>query len=119
VSDPITAAARAAAKRLAADYGPGLLTDVQAELQARSTAPTRPDMFIDPVSVGSLIVTIATLAWTVYTDLRKKTPNPPPEAVARRVRVAFRELGDSQQPEASRITEVIVTEIIRTADDLR
>lgn len=117
MADVIATAANAAAERLTASYGPGLLADVQAELRARSTAPARPDRFVDPISVASLIVAIASLAWTVYTDLRKEKPDPPHQAVLRSVRIALRERGDFQQPEAGKVTEIVVSEIIRAADD--
>jgi hypothetical protein len=68
------------------------------------------------VSLATLIVAIATLAWTVYSDQRKHTPNPPPDTVARQVRIALREQDMSPPDGAERITEVVVTEIIRQAD---
>jgi hypothetical protein len=51
----------------------------------------RPDRYLDPISLASLIVAIATLAWTIYNDQRKHTPNPPPASTARQVRIT---LGD-------------------------
>lgn len=118
MTDPITAAARAAAGRLAAEYGPGLAADVEAALHARGTA-RRPDQYIDPVSVGSLIVAIASLAWTVYSELRKKTPQPPPEVVARQVLAEFREYDGPGTDDSGRITEIVVTDIIQAARDPR
>jgi hypothetical protein len=38
MTDPITVAARATADRLAAEYGPSLVADVDAVLHARGTA---------------------------------------------------------------------------------
>jgi len=61
MTDPITAAARAAAAHLAAEYGPDLAADVEAALHSPGTTQ-RPSQYFDPVSLGSLIVTIATLA---------------------------------------------------------
>jgi hypothetical protein len=69
------------------------------------------------VLVASLIVAIATLAWIVYTDLRSKTPELSPEAVVRRVRIALPEHGGSNQPDADRITEIVVNEIISPAGE--
>ncbi len=117
MTDPITTAARAAAEHLTAEYGPGLAADVEAALHAQETA-TRPGQYFDPVSVGSLIVAIATLAWTVYSDQRKKTPEPSPDLVARHVRVELRKHTRASQQEAGRITEIIVTEVIQAARDL-
>jgi hypothetical protein len=112
-SDPVASAARAAAQHLAADYGPGLAADVEAELYARNSTAPKLARFIDPISVAGLIVAIATLAWTVYNDLRTKTANPAPETVARGVRIRLRERGESRRAEADRITEIVVTEITR------
>ncbi len=118
MTDPITAAARATAERLLAEYGPQLSADVEAALPARRTA-RRPDQYIDPVSVGSLIVAIATLAWTVYSDLRKKALKPSPEAIARQVRYEVREYDGPGTDDADRITSIVVSEIIQAAQDPR
>ena len=117
MSDPIAKAARAAAQRLAVDHGSRLPADVEAALHTRNTAGHRPGQFIDPVSVASLIVAIATLAWTIYADMREKTAPPSQEAVTRRIRVELRERDEVGHPEASRITEIVVTEIIKAAGD--
>lgn len=116
MTDPITAAARATAERLTAEYGPGLAAEVEAALPARGTV-RRPDQYVDPVSVGSLIVAIATLAWTVYSDLRKKTSKPSPEVVARQVCAEFREYDGPGINDSGRITSIVVTEIIQAGQD--
>src|SRR5262249_28865958 len=85
VTDPAPRAARAAAAILATDHGPALPAQVEAALAARDTAQ-RPDQYLDPVSIASLIVSIATLAWTIYNDQRNHTPDPKPDAIARQVR---------------------------------
>jgi hypothetical protein len=119
MTHPIPTAARATALHLAPEYGPGLVADVEDALQARGTAAPRPGQYVDPVSVGTLIVAIATLAWTVYTDLRNKTPEPAPEVVARQVRVQLRDQGGALPQEPDRITEIVVTEIVRTIREPR
>lgn len=116
MTDPISAAARATAEHLAAEYGRGLAVDVEAALHARGTAQ-RPGQYLDPVSLGSLIVAIATLAWTIYCDQRKKTPEPPPGAVARQVRVELRQHSIASQQDTGRITEIVVTKVIQAAQD--
>ena len=78
MSDPIEVTARAIAAQLAAEHGPGVVAEVDAALHARRRAE-RPQQFVDPVSLGSLIVAVATLAWTIYADLRKRTPEPRPQ----------------------------------------
>ena len=77
MTDPAADAARAAAAILAPDLGPNLPAEVEAALAARDTQQ-RPDRYLDPVSLASLIVAIATLAWTIYNDQRTHTPDPPP-----------------------------------------
>ncbi len=111
MTDPIAAAARAAAERLAADYSPGLVSEVEAALRARSTS-RRPDQYLDIVSVGALIVAIATLAWSVYSELRKNTPKPSPEVLTRQVQTELREYDSPGTEDSSHITEIVVTEII-------
>jgi hypothetical protein len=75
VNDPIGTAARAAAQRLEEENSLGLAAEVEAALAARDPA-LPPPQYLDPVSLASLIVSIAGLAWTVYTDLRKRTSHP-------------------------------------------
>ena len=91
MNDPVVAGARAAAERLSATHGPRLLADVEAELHSRE-ADRRPDQFVDPIALGSLIVAVATLAWTVYKDLRSKDPAaaPSPQVVTRTVTTQLR-----------------------------
>jgi uncharacterized membrane protein YebE (DUF533 family) len=81
----------------------------------------RPGQYFDPISLGSVIVAIATLAWTIYNDKRKQTPNPSPDVVGRQVRVELRNQGDTShsQHDTDRITEVVVSEIIQAAQDPR
>ncbi len=116
MTDPITTAAHAAAQRLTAVYGPGLAADADAALHARGTAQ-RPGQYLDPVSLGSLIVAIATLAWTIYADQRKKTPDPSPGLIARHVRIELRQHSGTSQQDTDRIIEIVVTEIIQAARD--
>lgn len=89
MTDPAAEGARAAAHRLTAQYGPSLVTDVEAALHARD-ASGRSDQYLDPISLGSLIVSVATLAWTVYKDLKQKTRTPSADVVTRTVRTELR-----------------------------
>ena len=91
MTDPAANAARATAAILASELGPNLPAEVEAALAARDTRD-RPDRYLDPVSLASLIVSIASLAWTIYNDRRKHTPEPPPaDSVARQVRIILRD----------------------------
>jgi hypothetical protein len=114
--DPVAMAARAAAARLEGQHGPGLAADVEAALHARG-AEQRPDRYFDPVSLGSLIVSIASLAWSIYLGLKQKTPKPAPDVLARAVRVELRTRGDAVIASQNEVTDVVVTEIIRAVHD--
>ncbi len=109
MNDPVGVAARAAAQQLQAEAGPGLV----AEIEATREAPSAPPQYVDPIALASLIVAIASLAWTVYTDLKKRTAQPAAEVVARTVRVTRQDQGQAAAPD--HIVEVVVTETIRAA----
>jgi len=49
-----------------------------------------------PISLGGLLVSIATLAWTMYKDLRKPAPRPTHQVVARIIPVPIA-AADQQQ----------------------
>ena len=116
MSDPIEVTARATAAQLAAEHGPGVVAEVDAALHARRCAE-RSQQFVDPYSLGSLIVAIATLAWTIYADLRKRTPELQPHEVERQVLVELQEQGAAHRKDAERITAIAVTETIRAAPE--
>ena len=114
MTDPAADAARAAAVILAPDLGPNLRAEVEAALTARDT-PRRPDRYLDPVSLASLIVSIATLAWTIYNDQRNRTPDSPPSSIARQIRITLRDQDTTLPPGTEHITEIVATEITRQA----
>jgi hypothetical protein len=79
---------------------------------------------VDPVSIGILVVAIATLAWEIYRDKHKDkhedkhaTGPARPSVIARQVRIALRERDVAVPPGTERITEVVATEIIRYASE--
>jgi hypothetical protein len=111
MTDPVIIAARAAARRLAVEAGPGLVAEVEAALADRNSRLELPQ-YIDPVSLGGLIVSSATLAWTVYSGLKKDARKPSADLVARIVRIR---LGDSGHAASEHVVEVVVSEAIRTA----
>ena len=81
------AIARAAAARLTAvGNDPRLEAEVSRQIDhPDGTAPQD----YEPVSlaVASVVISAATLAWTVYSDLRNDRKTANPDAIARRVRV--------------------------------
>jgi hypothetical protein len=119
VTDTAAAAARSAAAILAPELGPRLPAEVEAALAARGTRQP-PDRYLDPVSLATLIVTAATLAWTIYNDQRNRTPEPPPPAmIARQIRITLRDQDMTLPPGSERITEIVATEITRQASPPR
>lgn len=107
----VSRSARGAARQLAPELGPELEAQVEAALYARST-----NQYLDPISLGSLIVSVATLAWTVYNDLRNKTPKPPREAIAEQVRADL-PTNDRNPAELDKIIDIIVDQIVKDTDD--
>ena len=93
---------------------PGLTAEVEAALAARESTSLPSQYLVDPVSLASLIVGIASLAWTVYTELRTRTAQPAPEVVARTVRARLR---DSGQTAPDQVVDVVVTETIHAGAD--
>jgi hypothetical protein len=121
VTDPVEDAARSAAVILAPGLGPNLPAEVEAALHARHAGEQRPGQY-DPLAIASfgvgaasLIVSIAQLAWSVFSDHRKHTAEPSPDAIARQVRIALRHRDIPVPPDTDRITDVVITEITRQA----
>ncbi|HZG06075.1 MAG TPA: hypothetical protein VE546_21270 [Streptomyces sp.] len=120
VADPIARGARAAAQRLTTPHAPSLPADVEAALHARDGA-ARPDRYLDPVSLASLVVSVATLAWTVYNDLRTRNADPGRDVVTRHVRVRLDQAGTSPAAlgpaDRDRIVDITVEETLNAARD--
>ncbi|HXT92585.1 MAG TPA: hypothetical protein VN714_25400 [Trebonia sp.] len=117
MTDFVADAARSAAATLAPDLGQHLPVEVEAALAARA-GDLRPDSYREVASLGSVTVSAAALAWTIYNDQRNSTQGPRPEAdsIAHQVRIALGE-GDTILPTGThRITEVVATEIIRQSN---
>jgi hypothetical protein len=71
MNDDITSAiARRTAVRLAGTFGRNIGDEVEHEL-ARDPLDSRPERVLDPISLGALIVSLASFGWTVYRDLKK------------------------------------------------
>ncbi|MGW0854541.1 hypothetical protein [Streptomyces sp. NPDC002690] len=118
MTNPIEMGARAAAQRVTTQHTPTLVADVEVAIHARETT-SRPNQYLDPISLGSLIVSIATLAWTMYKDSKKDGSAPRTEVITRRVRIQLQnadapgtELGSAEQ---ARIIEATVEETLNAA----
>lgn len=116
MTDQIAVAARAAASRLATEFGLELPADVELILDSRRHT-RRPDHYFDPVSVASLIVSVATLAWTIYIDLRKDTPDPCTHDVIQKVRVELQGRNEPGTVKRDEVIEVVVTETVKAATE--
>jgi hypothetical protein len=98
---------------LAPGLDPILPTEVEIALAARGVQ-RRPGGYLDPVSLGGLIVAISTLAWTIYTNQRDRKSAPPPASIiARQIRITVSEQDIDLPAAGVRITGVIATEITR------
>jgi hypothetical protein len=89
--------------------------DVEAALHSRDTQ-TRRDQYFDPIAIGSLIVSIASLTWTIYKDRRSQGANPPTEVVIRAVRI---ELDNAGRLDPAQHDPVIQTTVEQTLDAAR
>lgn len=61
-------------------------------------------------------MSIATLAWTVYTDLKNKAPKPSPAVVTRTIRIQLSNNGELDPTQRDRIIDIVVDETIQTAE---
>jgi hypothetical protein len=114
--DPIADIARAAAHRLAAEYGPTISAEVNLALHAPESIQ-RTERYLDPTSLGALIVSIANLAWTVYVDLQKKTPKPSPAVVARTIRIKLENSHEFNSTQQANVIDIVVDQTVRAAKD--
>jgi hypothetical protein len=88
--------------------------EVEAALAAGADGPR--GQYVDPISLGALIVSIATLAWQVYTDLKDRNGEPSKEVVARRVRIQLRDSEDTPTPDDQKVIDIIVDETIKEGE---
>lgn len=116
MNDQVTRTARAAAEHLALEFGrPGIVDEVEAEVYARGRGE-RPNDYLDPIALASLIVTTANLAWVIYMD-RKKANKATTQTELTNVVTAELPESENLAPERrERIITVVVTETIRLDD---
>lgn len=106
--DPASEIARAAARQLLPEFGARVEVEVEAALYAQEDGARHE---YDPVAIGALIVSVAQLAWTIYSDHRKKAPDVPPEHLELVLRNEIRREVEVT-PGSARITDVVVKEVI-------
>jgi hypothetical protein len=111
MSDSVATISRAAAQRMATRGRPESLVEVEAALAAGPNA--RKDQYVDPISMGALIVSVATLAWQVYTDLKAKGGKPSKEVVARKVRIQLAEADRTPAADDPTIIDIVIDETLQ------
>jgi hypothetical protein len=110
--DPTADVARAAARQLSRDHGDGLQSDVEAILFRRELSGRVDQYLVDPLSLASLVVSIASLAWSVYSGRRYAKTEVSLEAIERTVLAEADETTVDPRVKGAVVTTV-VTEIIR------
>jgi hypothetical protein len=123
MTDPVEDVARSAAVILAPELGPNLPAEVEAALYTREHGELRPGQY-DPLALAafgtgaaSLIVSIAQLAQAILSDRRNHSAETSPDSITRQVRISLREHDVLVPAGTDRITDVVVTEIIRLSAD--
>ncbi len=121
--DSVADAARSAAVILAPELGPNLPVEVEAALYTRDRGDQRPGQY-DPAAIASLgisaaglIVSIAQFAQAILSDRRNRSDRSSPDSIARQVHIRLREHEVPVPAGTDRITDVVVTEIIRLSGD--
>ena len=66
---------------------------------------------------ASLIVSIAQLAQAILSDRRNRSAETSPESITRQIRISLREQDVPVPAGTDRITDAVVTEIVRLAGD--
>jgi hypothetical protein len=102
--------ARRVAARLERDEGDGVTYEVERHLTAGEDAP--PGAY-EPVTLGlaGLIVSIAALAWSVYRDLQRDTPQPTPQVVSRKIRIELADNPARDHPDLDRVVTITIDEL--------
>jgi hypothetical protein len=118
IASPVDRIARSAARRLERDGDlPSLVPEVERQLQLGTAGQAAERYEPITISLAALVVSIASLAWTVYTDLRKQIPRPDPEVLKRRLRVEVKLPEQVSAADRDRVVTVIVEATLADAGD--
>ncbi|GCB52089.1 hypothetical protein [Streptomyces sp. NL15-2K] len=116
MNDQVARTARAAAEVLAAEFDrPDIVDEVEAGLYA-SAEGRRPGDYLDPVALGSLVVSVAGLAWTIYTDRRNARKDTDLTELVRTLRAELPETGETTT-DRDRVITIVVRETIRAEEE--
>lgn len=104
--------ARAAAQQLAAEMPEGFPEMVEAVL---AVPDRKPDQYLDPVTVSlaAVLVSVASLGWTIYKDMKTAKKAAAGDALARTIRIELVTPNDVSQDQRDRIIAVVANEILR------
>ena len=69
------------------------------------------EQYFDPISLGGLIVSVATLAWTMHNDLRKPTAKSQADAMASRIHAELGSWSNYNPASLSQVIDVVITEV--------
>jgi hypothetical protein len=117
MASPVDRIARSAAQRLAQDSDlPLLVAEVERQLQVGDAGEAERYEPIT-ISLAALLVSVAGLAWTVYTDLKKQTPRPDPEVIKRRIRVQVELPEQVSAADRDRVLAVVVEQTLAETPD--
>jgi hypothetical protein len=88
-----------------------LVGEVERRLDSRAVA--EPGVY-EPVAVSvAALVVVASLAWTIYSDVKQRDGRVDREVLSRRIRVALEPNGNVDESERRRIINVIVDETLK------
>lgn len=112
-NEVVARVARATAKKMARQYGRHLESEVEAALFSVDNSEP-PAQYIDPIAIGSLIVSVAALAYQVYSDHKKEKNRPTSDFIARTIkRQRSIEITDIEL----KVIDTVSAEIIEYGDD--
>lgn len=113
MASPVDRIARNAAARLAQDADlPLLVPEVERQLQVGDGHAAADRYEPIAISLAALIVSVAGLAWTIYTDLKKQTRRPDPEVMERRIRVEIEHPAKVSAADRDRVITTVIEQML-------
>ena len=114
MASPQDKIARLAAAKLSQSMNPnlpqlveGVLADPNAKRDAQMYDPAT------AIGLATLIVSIATFAWTVYKDLEDESKKPDQGLIIRKTRLKFEKTLEISRDDRDRLIEVVVEETVK------
>jgi hypothetical protein len=118
MASPVDRIARGAAERLAREAElPSLVPEVERQLQVGNGIQSGDRFEPITLSIAALVVSVAGLAWTIYTDLKKQTPKPEPDVIKRRIRVEIELPEQVSAADRDRVITAVVAQTLAEIGD--